>query len=51
MGSKYHTHLRIPPVLAYVDVDYFEQLLEVEGLARVNDQPVPIQGVGKLDYN
>jgi len=32
-------------------VDYFEQLLEVEGEARVNGEAVEVQGVGKLDYN
>ena len=49
--TAHHTRMRIPPVLAYVDVDYFEQLLEVQGEARVNGGAVEIQGVGKLDYN
>ncbi len=49
--TAHHTRMRMPPVLAYIDVDYFEQLLEVKGKAWVEGQPVDIQGIGKLDYN
>lgn len=49
--TAHHTRLQIPPVLAYVNVDYYEQLLEVEGTAVVKGQPVKITGIGKLDHN
>ncbi len=45
------TRMKIPPFPAYIDVDYYEQLLEVEGTAWVHGEPVAIQGVGKLDHN
>jgi hypothetical protein len=49
--TAHHTRMRIPPVLAYIDVDYFEQLLEIQGTALVQGQALKIQGIGKLDYN
>jgi hypothetical protein len=49
--TAYHTRMKIQPVLAYIDVDYFEQLLEVRGKAWAEGQPLDIQGIGKLDYN
>ncbi len=49
--SGNHTRLRIPPLLAYIDVDYSEQLPEVQGMALVEGERVEIQGVGKLDHN
>jgi hypothetical protein len=49
--TSHHTRMQIPPLLAYINVDYFEQLLEVNGRAWVEGQPVEILGIGKLDYN
>jgi len=49
--TSHHTRMQIPPVLAYVDVDYYEQMLSVRGTAWVRGQPVEIDGVGKLDHN
>ncbi len=47
----HHTRMQMPPLLAYIDVDYYEQLLEVEGTALVEGKPAAIKGVGKLDFN
>jgi hypothetical protein len=49
--TSHHTRMRIPPLLAYIDVDYFEQLLEVQGTVLLEGDPLEIQGIGKLDYN
>ena len=43
--------MQIPPLLAYIDIDYYEQLLEVGGLATVQGQKTPIEGLVKLDHN
>ncbi len=43
--------MKIPPLLAYIDIDYYEQLLEVEGFASLAGQQIPIKGLGKLDHN
>jgi hypothetical protein len=43
--------MKIPPLLAYIDIDYYEQLLEVEGSALVDGERIPINGLGKLDHN
>ncbi len=47
----HHSRMQIPPKAAYIDIDYFEQLLEVQGTAWVHGQAVPISGLGKLDHN
>jgi len=47
----HRSRMRIPPVLTYIDIDYQEQLLEVEGSAWVRGQRIPIDGMGKLDFN
>ncbi len=49
--THHHTRMQIPPLLAYVDVDYYEQLLEVEGTAILEGKLIPIQGIGKFDFN
>jgi hypothetical protein len=49
--AGHHTRLRIPPGLAYVDVDYYEQLLQLQGTAWLHGELVEIDGVGKLDFN
>ena len=49
--AAHHSRMKIPPVLAYIDIDYYEQLLEVKGSASLGGQRIPIEGVGKLDHN
>jgi hypothetical protein len=49
--AAHHSRMQIPPLLAYIDIDYYEQLLEVEGYALVEGQRIPIAGLGKLDHN
>lgn len=49
--STFHTRMRLPPVLAYIDVDYLEQMVEVQRKILVEGNPLDIQGIGKLDYN
>jgi hypothetical protein len=46
-----HSRMKIPPVLAYINIDYYEQLLEVKGFASLAGQRIPIEGLGKLDHN
>jgi hypothetical protein len=43
--------MQIPPKVAYIDIDYYEQLLEVQGTPWVPGQAVEIDGLGKLDHN
>jgi hypothetical protein len=43
--------MQVPPLLAYVDIDYYEQLLEVEGSAILEGRRVGIRGMGKFDFN
>jgi hypothetical protein len=47
----HHSQMQIPPKIAYIDIDYYEQLLEVQGTAWIQGQTVPINGLGKLDHN
>jgi hypothetical protein len=49
--AGHHTRMRIPPGLAYVDVDYYEQLLQVKGTAWLHGEATEIDGAGKLDFN
>jgi hypothetical protein len=49
--ATHHSRMQIPPKIAYIDIDYYEQLLEVQGTAWVHGQIVPINGLGKLDHN
>jgi hypothetical protein len=49
--AGHHTRIHIPPGLAYVNVNYYEQLLHVQGTAWLHGTPVEIDGVGKLDFN
>jgi hypothetical protein len=41
----------IPPLIEYIHIDYFEQLLEVKGTANVRGETISIDGTGKLDHN
>ncbi len=49
--ATHHSRMQIPPVAAYIDIDYYEQLLKVEGSAWVQGKQIEIQGLGKLDHN
>jgi hypothetical protein len=49
--AAHHSRMKIPPMLAYIDIDYYEQLLEVEGFALIDGQRVLLAGPGKLDHN
>ncbi len=49
--AVHHTRMQIPPLLAYIDVDYNEQLLEVKGTARVRGKEIVVNGLGKMDFN
>jgi hypothetical protein len=35
----------------FIDIDYYEQLLEIKGFALVQGQRIPIEGLGKLGLN
>lgn len=47
----HHTRMKIPPFLAYIDIDYYELLVEVKGSAVVAGKRVAIDGIGKYDHN
>ncbi|MBN1887801.1 MAG: hypothetical protein JW850_07410, partial [Thermoflexales bacterium] len=47
----HRNRMRIPPVFSYIDIDYHELLVEVDGWARVSGERVDIRGVGKYDHN
>ena len=49
--ATHHSRMQIPPKVAYIDIDYYEQLLELQGTASVQGQEVEIRGLGKLDHN
>ncbi len=48
---SHHTRMRMPPVLSYVDVDYYEVLLNVEGTIVTKDGKLEVKGIGKFDHN
>lgn len=45
------TRFGIPPLVRYIDVDYYEQLLEIRGHVFSEGRRVEIAGMGKLDFN
>jgi hypothetical protein len=47
----HHTRMRMPPLLSYINVDYCELLLQVQGVALVEGTRVEIDGLGKYDHN
>ncbi len=49
--AGHHSRMQSPPLLPYISVDYYEQLLEVQGAAWVHGKEIPIDGTGKLDHN
>jgi hypothetical protein len=47
----HRTRLQYPPLLPYVSIDYYEQLVQVRGLAVVQGSRVEIDAIGKYDHN
>ncbi len=47
----HHTRMQLPPVVPYINIDYYEQLLQVQGWMSVEGTRVQIDGVGKYDHN
>jgi hypothetical protein len=47
----HHTRMQLPPGLPYIDIDYYEQLLQVQGWMVDEGERVQIDGVGKYDHN
>ena len=47
----HHTLMRLPRILPYIAIDYYEQLVQVKGTARVEGACIEIDGIGKYDYN
>lgn len=47
----HRTRIRVPKIFPYVDVDYYEQLLRVKGRALIEGKSIPLEGIGKLDFN
>ena len=43
--------MRIPPILSYINVDYYEILLNVEGVVMLDGRKVEVNGIGKFDHN
>ena len=41
--AAHHSRMQIPPKVAYIDIDYQEQLLELQGTAQVRGQEVEIR--------
>lgn len=49
--TGHHTRMGIPPIVEYVHIDYYEQLLNVKGEASIRGNRVAVEGTGKLDHN
>jgi hypothetical protein len=47
----HRTRVKLPPVLAYINIDYYEQLVEVRGAATLHGEQIQIDGMGKYDHN
>jgi len=47
----HHTRMQLPPVLPYINIDYYEQLLQVQGWLSVEGTRIQVDGVGKYDHN
>ncbi len=47
----HHTEMRLPPILSYIAIDYYEQLVQVKGTATVEGTHVEVDGIGKYDNN
>jgi hypothetical protein len=42
---------KIPPIFPYIDINYQELLVNIQGEAVINGETVPIAGTGKYDHN
>jgi hypothetical protein len=47
----HRTIKKIPFVLPYIDIDYYELLVRVQGSVSIDGARIPINGIGKYDYN
>ncbi|HOC91268.1 MAG TPA: DUF2804 family protein [bacterium] len=47
----HRTIKRIPFVLPYIDIDYHELLVKAQGSVNIDGARIPIDGIGKYDYN
>jgi hypothetical protein len=43
--------MRIPPILSYINIDYYEVLAKVKGRVVLEGRPVDVNGIGKFDHN
>ncbi len=48
---SHHTQMRLPPVLSYININYYEVLVNVEGYIALEGRKVDISGIGKFDHN
>jgi hypothetical protein len=48
---SHRTRMRLPPVLPYIDIEYYEVLGGVEGTAWWRGEKIGIRGIGKFDHN
>ncbi|MBN2084191.1 MAG: hypothetical protein JW748_03135 [Anaerolineales bacterium] len=48
---SHHSRMRMPPVFPYIDIDYYEVLGKVEGVAWRQGKKIEIRGMGKFDHN
>ncbi|MBI5034751.1 MAG: DUF2804 family protein [Chloroflexi bacterium] len=47
----HHTRMRMPPFFSYIDIDYYESLVNVEGKVTTKGNEIAIKGIGKFDHN
>ncbi len=47
----HHTRMRMPPVLSYINVDYYELLVSVQGTVGAPGKEIAVDGIGKFDHN
>ncbi len=48
---SHRSRMRMPPVLPYIDIDYYEVLARVEGMAWSRGERIGFRGMGKYDHN
>jgi hypothetical protein len=47
----HHTRMKIPPLLSYINIDYYEVLANVDGVVVLDGRRVDVKGIGKFDHN
>jgi len=47
----HRSRMQIPPLVPYIDIDYYEQLFELSGAAWVHGEKIDLTGLGKFDHN